>query len=639
MSTYDLRRIASLAAALPLMVMTSCSSSEQKPRGQVMLAISADMSVPENMNEIVVEVLDEQGNKQSLLFPIQPEALGKPLPGTIALVPPNSGGQRVRVRVIGQKNSGGSVTVRVVREAVVKVPTENTAMLTMPLRWLCDGEVETTADGSYKSKGCSDTETCVAGTCVPATFDGDQLPLYKPELVYGGGDEKGNGGTCLDVVPCFDKGVEVVPDSNCTVAMPTGASGVNVGMVPTASGQGHCKLGGDCFVPLDQDDNDGWKSLNGRINLPRTVCSKVGKSLRKLVVSTACETKSMKTPTCGPWTGVTQAVPVGAVTAPIAPGLTCTSTEISVGLLPSAQMVLLDASSSMAASSSAVQAALDAWQGNGTAWDKTLDVGAAILDGACPDPATVQVPIAPGAGAATLSNLYASSPFALDLPLDGALSAAQSAVSQWRLSNRDSLASVTLVTGGSSTCTWTTAPDMAGTLLTAEHAQTQVITLGTATPQLDQIASLGGTSQSVAASGTTLAAALQAATQGVLDHCRVRLQGSPSSVTLRSTSGNKSLAYYGAGPCRGPGYTRDPYGSAEVFELCPTECAQMRSGWALVCSHPTQALPGTGGTSGGTGGSAADAGAGGFTAGTDAGVGLGGAGGAGGTITDAGASG
>lgn len=219
------------------------SCTQAKPRGELMIAISADMSIPKNMNQVYLEVLDESGHKNFGTYALQPESLGEPMPGSLAIVPPDGGGQRVRLRLRAEHDNsdGKDATVRVVREAVVTIPKGRVAMLTMPIRWLCDGMVSKAADGTITS-GCGDGQTCAAGICVKATFNGDDLPDYDPAKVFGGGDADGNGGQCMDVIQCFANGTDVVPDAGCIVPAPPGvaASALNVAMVTGNDGDGIC---------------------------------------------------------------------------------------------------------------------------------------------------------------------------------------------------------------------------------------------------------------------------------------------------------------------------------------------------------------------------------------------------------------
>src|SRR5438552_13273317 len=99
----------------------SCGG-DVKPRGQVMLAISTDMSITKDMDQVQVEVFAD-GQPPSLVpYDIKPLVGGFPMPGTVVIVPPDSGGERVRVRLTAKHHAGGRETARVVREATVKVP-------------------------------------------------------------------------------------------------------------------------------------------------------------------------------------------------------------------------------------------------------------------------------------------------------------------------------------------------------------------------------------------------------------------------------------------------------------------------------------------------------------------------------------
>jgi virginiamycin B lyase len=291
----------------------SCSS-EDKPRGELMLAISADASIPKDINQVVVEVLNDNGNKQSFTYPILPGDLGKPMPGTLALIPPNAGGQHVRIRLIAEHDSGtgAAPTPRVVREAVVNVPTDRTAVLPMPLRWLCYGQV-TPADESFRSD-CGADETCVAGECVTAVRESSKLADYDAREVFGGGDANGRGGQCMNVQKCFATSTTVAPDASCTLALPSGASldTLNIAMLP-ANGDGECAAGDKqpCFIPLDHDPDEGWSIAHGRILLPKAVCKKLDAgNILSMVLTTSCPAKNGSVPICGPWTSVTTEQPL-----------------------------------------------------------------------------------------------------------------------------------------------------------------------------------------------------------------------------------------------------------------------------------------------------------------------------------------
>lgn len=284
--------------------------SQDKPRGELMVVVASDMSIPENLNQVEIEVLDDSGKKQLFTYPILPSLLGQPMPGTLAIVPPDAGGQHVRVRMIAELDPGdGSAPVpRVVREAAVNVPTDRIAMLPMPLHWLCDGHVKKDEKTGTYSSGCDDGETCVAGKCKTATFAPAQLLDFEPARVFGGGDSNGAGGRCIDIAKCFAGGAVLTPDAECSVPVPSGVrlDALNVALVSTA-GDGICLEGGEpCLVPLDRDEDEGWKTDGSSIQLPSTVCDQIesGK-IGGVSVSSECPTKTAAVPLCGPWTLVT----------------------------------------------------------------------------------------------------------------------------------------------------------------------------------------------------------------------------------------------------------------------------------------------------------------------------------------------
>lgn len=626
MKHLGIKKFASYIALAPLVAAASCST-EPKPRGQLMLAISADLSMPENMNEVAIEVLDERGNEQHLVFPIQPEPLGKPMPGTIAITPAGEGGQRVRVRVMGQKNDGGSVKVRVVREAVVTIPRQRVGMLTMPLRWLCDDQVEPSPDGSFKSRGCADGETCVAGVCKPAEYDGEQLSEYQPQLVYGGGEESGRGGTCVDVVPCFEKGVEVLPETTgCTIPTVKGGSGVNVALVPTAAGQGHCKSGGDCLVPIDRDDSDGWKESNGRIQLPPAVCQKMGSgSVKKVVVTSACETKTMGKPICGPWTNVQQSAPVGTQTPPIggAGGTTgdggiaggggtgggspCVGESIPLTRVPSAVYLLADASLAVTSYVPPIQTALDDWHAT---WDPSLHIGYSFIDASC-GASTSPMAIVPGTTVPPLGTTYAGNGFSFSFPLDGAFVPAMQSILTWRSQYPDGLAKVVVLAAGEAPCGSTVSASTA-TSLFSMGVETHVISINGSTA-LGAVAVAGGTgSTQYAPDAPTMLARLTGIVQPLLGRCRYAAP--TSQIALQDSAGTTTVLsrYSNLDQCSGgPGYHPDVT-NPSLIELCSAECSRVTmEGWTAVETTATCGMGGTAGVGGtvGAGGTGAGGGA------------------------------
>jgi len=303
-----------LLAVLGFTLSAACTD-EVRPRGQLMIAITSDLAVDKDMDEVRVEVKRADGtvlpDRQIPILPTQPAPFGKPLPGTIAIVPSDAGGQAVHVRVAARHSdeSTGTKVSRVVREAIVKIPTDRVALLRMPLHFLCDDKVVPDPDlpDSFKSD-CGKDETCKAGKCQPAAVDGDELPDYLPSLVFGGGTSSGKGSHCLDARACFAHAPALSPDfSDCSLPLPADVdlARINVALVLPAKSAGHCLdasagEGDACYVPLDNDP-EGFSIKGGRIQLPPAACERAG--LVGVSVSTACRTKDLSVPVCGPWTG------------------------------------------------------------------------------------------------------------------------------------------------------------------------------------------------------------------------------------------------------------------------------------------------------------------------------------------------
>ncbi len=286
-----------------VLAFAACSSDETKPRGQLMLAITTDLSITQDMNQVGVQVFDQNGlilSSQDLdILPAGDVAM----PGTLAIVPPNAGGQSVRVRVTAKQTQADMTKERIVREAIVKVPTDRVALLRMPLHWLCDVDAAPT---------CDKNDTCKGGLCVAADQDLNDLPDFTPDQVFGGGDAQGQGSYCLDAEGCFaDKAVLPRPtNADCSVPLPAGAdpASLNVALVLPGASAGHCIKGpsgtledGTCFVPLDSDAAEGFAIVGKKILLPPAACSRPAVS--GVAVSTSCRTKDLSVPICGPWTG------------------------------------------------------------------------------------------------------------------------------------------------------------------------------------------------------------------------------------------------------------------------------------------------------------------------------------------------
>jgi hypothetical protein len=136
------------------------------------------------------------------------------------------------------------------------------------------------------------------------------LPDFDPELVFGGA-KAGAGGSCFPTEDCFDRGFEVVPETDCSVSLPlTDEETPSFALVTESDGM--CSAASDtCYVPLDQSEDFGWYEdleANGegrRFVLPSAVCARLDDGVALALWATrACETKTPALPPCGPWCSV-----------------------------------------------------------------------------------------------------------------------------------------------------------------------------------------------------------------------------------------------------------------------------------------------------------------------------------------------
>jgi hypothetical protein len=303
-----------------------------KPKGEVILAIQTDLSLPKDIDRIRVEVLYVDSG--AFAFQQDFEKIGDDgsikLPATIGFTAPEDPARAIKIRVIATR--GSDAGVRVLREIVTTVPVDRTATLPVLIQFLCDGsgEPERDAAGNVKrdasdkvivKSACPDGLTCISGACQDAKLDPGTFADYVPAAIFGGGTGEGDG-QCFDVAACFDGASRVALDLE-TFQKP--------GSTPVCQ----AKMGGDrnlaietqgagictktrCFVALDAESDTGWKSgPDGTIVLPARVCELalsgeiVGLASAALDTA-ACPKKDPSLPTCGPWSSAGKSTPLAA---------------------------------------------------------------------------------------------------------------------------------------------------------------------------------------------------------------------------------------------------------------------------------------------------------------------------------------
>ncbi|WP_245678436.1 hypothetical protein [Chondromyces crocatus] len=308
-----------------------------------MLVFQTDMSLPKDIDAIRLLVTVEG----AVVFDETYRRLGEEdsikLPATLGFLTPDDPSLPLRLRVIGSR--GSDEGVQVLREVVTTVPDGRTAMLQVPIQFLCygsaeverdeQGNVKRDADGQVVVKSsCAEGQTCIAGSCVVADLPSDDLPDFVRAEVFGGGSGAGDG-LCFDTLSCFGQGAATQPkfmaladgQRACVADVPPGGAALNVAL--RTQGGGICgELG--CFVPLDAGVDAGWKSIEGdRLRLPDAVCDRAeAGTLLGLTIAAAgvdtCRQKGTDLPTCGPWSssGVQYTQADVARPLPIALGLT-----------------------------------------------------------------------------------------------------------------------------------------------------------------------------------------------------------------------------------------------------------------------------------------------------------------------------
>ena len=290
MSTFKLR---SSYGALALGVASLACGGDEK-LGSVMLAISTDLYIDKDVSRVDIIVQPEHGPTQQTQFNLAPGLDGQYLPGTFAIIEGSTPGEFLRVRIVARQGS----FARVVREAALRVPRQRTALLSMPIQWLCDGHVR--QEGQVTRSNCDEGETCSKGACAPDAVDETTLPDYEAAAVFGGGDPTG-GGECFDTVPCFEINSEPALDLDTCVLDTEVSDDLNIGIRLPVGSAGHCS-NAECWVPLDASAQSGWEPIEGggRVQLPPAVCGHVRDEGASVRVSHECASKACRDPDLWP---------------------------------------------------------------------------------------------------------------------------------------------------------------------------------------------------------------------------------------------------------------------------------------------------------------------------------------------------
>lgn len=277
------------------------------PPGEVVLSFQTDMSVPKDVSAVVLSITSSGRTLFEEQYAVGPT--GVKLPSTFGVLEGEKD-EPVTVRLIALKGTKPIV----LREAVMKIPKGRVAGMKMPIEWLCSGESSVKGEIRQAAENqCPAGQTCSAGSCVPS----DSFPLddpYDARNVFGGGDDKGQGGSCFSTESCFSavQTVAVTPVDDGTTCAFTLDGVQNVALEPEdrATGIATGPNGtGPFLIPLDQGKT-GFELQGSRVTLPRAVCTRLAKGLR-VYATRSCSPKTNRTPTCGAWSAVTKPAPSG----------------------------------------------------------------------------------------------------------------------------------------------------------------------------------------------------------------------------------------------------------------------------------------------------------------------------------------
>jgi len=277
------------------------------PPGEVVLSFQTDMAVPKDVSSIVLTITSTGRTLFEEQYAVGPT--GVKLPSTFGVVEGEKD-EPITIRLIALKGTKPIV----LRETVTKIPKGRVVGMKMPIEWLCLGESSVKGEIRQGAENqCPAGQTCSAGTCVPS----DSFPVddpYDAKAVFGGGDDKGQGGGCFSTESCFAsvQTVAVTPADDGTTCGFTLDNVKNVALEPEdrVTGIGTGPNGGAPFlIPLDQGKT-GFELQGNRVTLPRAVCARVPRGLR-VYATRSCSPKTNRQPTCGPWSAV--ATPAGQV--------------------------------------------------------------------------------------------------------------------------------------------------------------------------------------------------------------------------------------------------------------------------------------------------------------------------------------
>lgn len=265
----------------------------------LVLRLTSDMSIPKDIDSVEIRASSNGSSYFSKRYVLGQAGLR--LPATLRFVPLEEASARVTLDVTSFQNG----EPRTLRRVVTTIPTTRQKLLEVPLQWLCAGQVEAESEGKYTSS-CETGESCVAGECVSDEVSSSALPDHS----------RSTAESCFDTVACFTDGVTLTDQDvdleSCTLELQAlsalgDSTQLNFALSLPPLGDGICDEGTACYLPLDFDPNAerefGWatRGASSLLELPPAACAKLADGTATLIASASCPTKTLDTPTCGPW--------------------------------------------------------------------------------------------------------------------------------------------------------------------------------------------------------------------------------------------------------------------------------------------------------------------------------------------------
>ena len=266
----------------------ACSLDQSPGSGGLAVLVDSDMAVPKDIDQITVDVTQ---SGKSIKHDEQQFTEGRVgLPWEVR-VPRTDDHSPATIRVVAFKEG----RTRVVREAITPIPTAYLGVLRMSVGYLCDGMVDNAGEST-----CGLDQTCMQGTCAPATLTMDPSPYGALDMTLIAAVRAADAGVdnCFNISSCFSEATEVSPDANCAFIPPSlFGDHLNVALRLDLGSPGMCDDTA-CWIVLDSG-TDGWRIINGQVVLPTNICERrnQGSNLR-VAVTQLCSPKTEVMPSC-----------------------------------------------------------------------------------------------------------------------------------------------------------------------------------------------------------------------------------------------------------------------------------------------------------------------------------------------------